>query len=190
MHLVRTLHCIPLSLLNVTKKNQCWPWMTQTLDFVESFLEAWVCNWVQGLGGWLWRCSHKGARLQKGKAEDTHTNKTTHTLKQLWAGGHPWAHVMKSRTNRKATAGSVGTLWGFRTAASTTRLAQTVQARSSKTPCRCAVQSDHLQQGTSNPWTSWLQCWHYSESCLDYRCIIVLYSSDNFTLHSAATVKW
>lgn len=120
MYLVHTLHCIPLSLLNVTKKKQRWPWVTQTLDFEESFLEARVCNWVQGHGGWLWRCSHKGVRLQKCKAEDTHTNKTTHMLKQLWTGGHPWTHVMNSRTNRKATAGSFGTHWGFRTAASTT----------------------------------------------------------------------
>lgn len=88
MYLVRTLHCNPLPLVNATKKKKCWPWETQRLDFEGVFLEAWVCNWVERQGGWLWWCSrkHKGECVcvrehtdKKKKKTQTYTNKETHT---------------------------------------------------------------------------------------------------------------
>lgn len=89
MYLVRTLHCNPLPLVNATKKKKCWPWETQRLDFEGVFLEAWVCNWVERQGGWLWWCSrkHKGecvcvwgnTRIKKEKNTDIHKQRDTHT---------------------------------------------------------------------------------------------------------------
>lgn len=187
MYLVRTLHCNPLPLVNATKKKKCWPWETQRLDFEGVFLEAWVCNWVERQGGWLWWCSrkHKGECVcvrehtdkKRKKHRHTQTKRHTHTCKRnprhRLTSMHSAKHIHDRQAGPvEATARRFGTLWGFRAAAGSSSpgrirmspcfLQEALQyssAARSKTPALMGVQ---LDQRTSNPRTSLVQCWHWS----------------------------